>query len=88
MIEYKAHDLLHFFGSSNLNLAFYHWFNLEFWQAAIFTFTIGVLWEVCDELYKRGIIKGDFDNIWDKRGWDSMDIVRNFLGIGLSITIK
>jgi len=52
-------------------------FNLEWKHAAAWTFTLGFMWEVQDELFKT-----------DPKGFDGNDILRNLVGIAISYPLK
>jgi hypothetical protein len=73
------------FGTIYLN----HYFKLKWYESAIIIMTCGVMWELCDELYQEGIIRGNLDCIFDRYdGFNYKDIIRNSVGIGISFPIR
>jgi len=81
-----AWDVVHITGSALLTAEINHLTSLNWWQSALVTFVLGVVWECCDEIAYQLKWK---NNIWDHyKGFDKYDILRNGIGISLSFPIR
>lgn len=78
-------DMVHITGSA-LGAAYFNHLGLEWYQSAIIMFTLGIAWELADQLCYNLHYKND---IFDYRiGFDKMDILRNSIGISISFPIR
>ena len=76
----SAGDVWHTAGSLLLVLSYQKAFDLEWIDAAGYTFMTGFIWELGDSFVHRGV--------FDPSGFDPNDILRNILGIALSYPLR
>ena len=91
----KKRDIwdLHHISASCIGTAYFnHVLEMPFWKAALTSMLIGLAWEGLDELYYRGKLghrTDQMDTIFDWRiGFDSKDVLRNGIGIGMAFPIR
>ena len=76
----QAGDVWHTAGSLVLVLSYQKAFDMEWTEAAGYTFMTGFVWELGDAVIHRGV--------FDPQGFDVNDILRNILGIALSYPLR
>lgn len=83
-----AWDVVHVFGCYALTDVQRDVLGVCWWKAATVTVAAGVGWELLDELYAVGVIGGTRFELFDKRGFDKQDVVRDVAGALLAFRVK